>query len=59
MTISNPCYHCYMGAIGECLRCPISYKPWSEDLEHETIEIDDDIDDDIDDETFLNDESEV
>ena len=41
MTISNPCYHCYMGAIGECLRCPISYKPWSKDLEHETIEIDD------------------
>lgn len=42
MTISNPCYHCYMGAIGECLRCPISDKPWSKDLEHEAIEIDDD-----------------
>lgn len=42
MTISNPCYHCYMGAIGECLRCPISDKPWSKDLEHEVIETDDD-----------------
>jgi hypothetical protein len=31
-----------MGAIGECLRCHISDKPWSKDLEHETIEIDDD-----------------
>lgn len=54
MTISNPCYHCYMGAIGECLRCPISYKPWSKDLEHETIEIDD-----IDNDKSIDERSEI
>lgn len=47
MTISNPCYHCFMGAIGWCLKCPVSDKPWSKDLEHETIEVEDDTIDEV------------
>lgn len=54
VTISNPCYRCYMGAIGGCLRCPVSDKPWSRDLEHETIEIEDDEDCNEGDECFDN-----
>lgn len=38
--IENPCYHCYMGAIGECLRCKHFGRSWAGDLEHEKIEVD-------------------
>jgi len=39
--IENPCYHCYTGAIGECslAGCRHQLKSWSQDVEHETIEI--------------------
>ena len=40
-TIDNPCYHCYVGAIGECSMtgCKYLLNSWSQDLESETIEI--------------------
>ena len=39
--IENPCYHCYIGATGQCslTGCKYKLKPWSQDVEHETIEI--------------------
>ena len=40
VVIENPCFHCYMGAIGECLRCKHFGKSWIGDLEHEKIEVD-------------------
>ena len=40
--IENPCFHCYQGAIGECIRCEHGGKWWSGDLGAETIEVDDD-----------------
>lgn len=39
--IENPCYHCYMGAIGECIRCKYSEKEWHGDLDAIKIEISD------------------
>ena len=39
--IENPCYHCYMGAIGECIRCKYSEKEWHGDLDAFKIEISD------------------
>ena len=39
--IDNPCYHCYQGAIDECLRCKYINEPWHGDFESETIEIED------------------
>ncbi len=39
--IENPCYHCYQGAIGECIRCKYSGEYCSGDLGAETIEVDD------------------
>lgn len=40
MKIDNPCYHCYRGAIGECIGCKQNMQEYSGDLESETIEID-------------------
>lgn len=40
--IENPCFHCYQGAIGECIRCEYGGEYWSGDLGAETIEVDDD-----------------
>jgi len=39
--INNPCYHCYIGAIGECSMVGCRYLPmsWSQDLESKTVEI--------------------
>ena len=37
--IQNPCYHCYQGAIGECIRCKYSGEYWSGDLGAETVEV--------------------
>lgn len=39
--IENPCFHCYQGAIGECIRCKYGGEYWSGDLGAETIEVDD------------------
>lgn len=39
--IENPCYHCYQGAIGECIRCKYGGEYWSGDLGAETVEVDD------------------
>lgn len=39
--IENPCYHCYMGAIGECIRCKYIEKEWHGDLDAIKIEISD------------------
>ena len=38
--IENPCFHCYQGAIGECIRCEYGGEYWSGDLGAETIEVD-------------------
>ena len=37
--IENPCYHCYQGAIGECIRCKYGGEHWSGDLGAETVEV--------------------
>lgn len=42
--LENPCFHCYMGAIGDCIRCKYGRKWWSGDLSAETIEIEDEED---------------
>lgn len=39
--IENPCYHCYIGLIGECLMTCCKYKNynWSKDVECECMEL--------------------
>lgn len=39
MIIDNPCYQCYMGAIGECIRCNHYGKSYSGDLESKEIDV--------------------
>ena len=34
VTIDNPCFHCYRGAIGECVSCPYFGMLSSQDLEN-------------------------
>ena len=40
-TFYNPCYHCYVGAIGECAmtQCKNQNQPWSKDVVSKQIEI--------------------
>lgn len=40
--IDNPCYHCYTGAIGECLMtsCKYQQERWSKDINTFELEID-------------------
>jgi hypothetical protein len=40
MTKENPCYHCYIGATGQCYmtRCEYQHEPWSQDVECKYIE---------------------
>ena len=38
MTIPNPCYRCYTGAIGEC-DCTFSFESWSDDIDAFEIDI--------------------
>lgn len=40
MIIDNPCYQCYMGAIGECIRCNYYGNDWSGDIDSKTIDVD-------------------
>lgn len=37
--IDNPCYHCYRGAIDECIGCKHEYEPWHGDLDADKIEV--------------------
>lgn len=44
MTKENPCYHCYIGATGQCYmtRCEYQHESWSQDVECKYIEDDED-----------------
>jgi hypothetical protein len=45
MITENPCYHCYRGAIGECVGCKYDICDYSGNLESKVLYVDDVSDD--------------
>ena len=45
MIIENQCYHCYRGAIGECVVCKYDMCDYSGNLESKALYVDDVSDD--------------